>query len=228
MVATRHLTIEEFEAMPLEGRWELERFSQELCGQGIATMAEPGGRIVRSDGGQAGGDGVLEGRAGAGSGLAQRGLELAKRLLDRREVGRVRWQEAHLTSRRFDELANGLVLVDTQVVPEHDLAGAQGRYQDLTGEQAPDLAIGRPGHRHRRGDARTTHGRDHRHVRPMVTGHDAHHALPAWRPPIARRQTQIGAALIDKDELGRIEVRRLGPPRRPRRLIALTGAQDFF
>ncbi len=54
------------------------------------------------------------------------GLELREGLLDGIEIGRVGRQVAQLGSRRFDELANLVILVGRQIVHDDDVAGLQG------------------------------------------------------------------------------------------------------
>ena len=72
------------------------------------------------------------------------------------------------------------------------------------------------------------HGGDEGDVRAMVARHAAHDPLPAGSAAIARSETEIGSALIHKDQPARIEMDHLCPPRRARGLIPLAGAQDFF
>ena len=191
-------------------------------------MAKPGLGIATGDGLQAIGDGRLQRWAGAGVGLTQAGLELAEGVLDGGEVRRVWRQEADLAACRFNELPNPQMLVHAEVVTEHDLSGMQGGEQDLTHEQVPDLAIGRPAHRHRRGDAGGAHRRDEGDIGAVVARNAAHHPLSAGSTAVAGRQTQISSTLIDKDQSARIKLGRLGPPRRTLRLIPLARAQDFF
>jgi hypothetical protein len=62
----------------------------------------------------------------------------------------------------------------------------------------------------------------------VVARHYPDHPLSPRRPPIARSHRHIRPALVDKDERGRIEVGRLGPPRGPFLLVPLTSVQNFF
>ena len=94
----------------------LEQFSLCLGRQGVADMGEPCFRIVAGNGLDGEADGFLERLLGAGTEPAQDSLDLGKRLLDRREVGRVGRQEEQLAVVRFQGLANTGRLVDAQII----------------------------------------------------------------------------------------------------------------
>ena len=94
-------------------------------------MGKPGGDIVVSNGLNGQADGLLEGLLGARSQAAQQRLELGERLLDRREIGRVRRQEEQLAAAGFYGLANAVSFVGAQLVQHHDLSRPQRRRELL-------------------------------------------------------------------------------------------------
>jgi hypothetical protein len=156
------------------------------------------------------------------------GLSLLRTLFDGVETRRTGEQEADLAPRRLDEVADGRVFVHAEVVAEDDLSEPQAGQQDLAHEPGPPLPVGRPGHRHRRGDAGAAHGGEERDIGAVVARRHPDDALPAWRTTDARGQAQVGAALIAEATARRIGVAGLAPPRGPRRLVSLTGMQDVF
>src|SRR5262245_35066884 len=84
----------------------LEQLSISLSRQGIASMGEPRDGILGSDRLYGHTHCLPERLAGAGAEPAQDGFDFRERLLDRREVGRVRGQEEQLAVARFNRLAN--------------------------------------------------------------------------------------------------------------------------
>jgi len=52
--------------------------------------------------------------------------------------------------------------------------------------------------------------------------------LPARRAPVGPRQADMGVALVDEDQVGRVQVGRRRPPGRPGLLIPLAGDQAPF
>ena len=140
-------------------------------------------------------------RAGRVRALAwRRGLELAEGVLDGGEVGRIGWQEAHLAARCFDELADSRFLCTLRLSQSTICPGRKEGTRIWRANSGQHLPIGRPGHRHRCGDAGEAHRREERDVGAVVARHAAHHPLPPRGPAVAWRQTEIGPALIDEDQ----------------------------
>jgi len=94
-------------------------------------MGEPGHRIVAGTGLDGEADRFLERLLGARAQPAQDGLDLRERLLNGREVGRVRRQEEQLAAARCDGLATAVGFVGAQMVhgprPPPALAAASAR-----------------------------------------------------------------------------------------------------
>jgi len=62
-------------------------------------------------------------------------LELREELLDRIEIRGILGKEQELGARRADGLANGLSLVATEIVHDHDIAGLERRHEQLEGDR---------------------------------------------------------------------------------------------
>src|SRR5215831_10744353 len=84
----------------------LEQLSGSLSRQSVPSVSEPGRGIVAGNRLDGETNGFLERLLGARSQPAQDGFDLGERLLNGREVGRVRRQEEQLAAARFNGLAN--------------------------------------------------------------------------------------------------------------------------
>src|SRR5262249_62072599 len=88
----------------------IQQLSSSSIRQGIPRMGEPRGSIVAGNGREDQADRFLERFMGASAQPAQDGLDLGKRLLDRRAVRGVGWQEEQVAAARREGLANALSL----------------------------------------------------------------------------------------------------------------------
>ncbi len=206
----------------------LEQLSGSLSRQGVASVGEPGERILVSDRLNRHPHGLPECLLGAGAEPAQDGLDLGERLLDRREVGRVGRQEEELAVASFHGLANAGGLVDTQIIQHHDLSRPQRRRQLLRDVPHERRRIHRPldhpGHVHAVGGER----RHQRGVLAVVAWHRAGGSLVMRCPAVEPGQGDIRAAFVDKDELLRVELGDRFAPGFARLLVAFAGCQPFF
>src|SRR5215208_5823896 len=96
-------------------RDDLERRSQELTGEMVATVREEATGIRGGDGVQGGSRGGHDAGEGARGYTAQRLLELGEGQLDRVEVRGVGRQEQHATARLLDQPPRPGTLVHRQV-----------------------------------------------------------------------------------------------------------------
>jgi hypothetical protein len=119
----------------------------------------------------------------------------------------------------------------TPKLVHHDHAARlQGRAEHLVEVSQEHLGVGRPFDAHGRQHPLGGEGRQDRGVRPAVAGRLGPGALAPGRPAVQGGEGQITAALIDKDQRLRLELRLgLGAPGRALLLVAFAGAQaDFF
>ena len=108
----------------------LERFSRSRS-EAIAAVAHEVGALLRSKQRERGSDPGHDLVEGARPDGAKERFQFREGELDRIEVGAVRRQESDDRAHRFDRGLHRRLLVHDQVVEHHDVAGPQGRHQDL-------------------------------------------------------------------------------------------------
>ena len=132
-------------------------------------------------------------------------LSLAKSCFDWIEVGAIGGQEPLAGSRSFYGFLNSGDLVGAQIVHDDDVAGRQGRRQDLLdiGEElfAIDGAVEDTG----RGDAVAAQSGQESRGLPMSEGRVSDQPLAFFASAIAGRHIGRSPGLVDKDEPSRIE-----------------------
>src|SRR5262249_47747575 len=208
----------------------LERFA--IGCSGVTTMDEVMPALFGQDGRQRLPHRLPQCRARPRPHLAQPGLDLRPQLLNRVVVWRVRWQLPDLRPGLGDRPPHRRPLVGRQIVPDHDVARPQRRYQDL-------LHIGLEGRRvrgsleHQRGHHPVLRqGRDQGVHRPMPLRHTVDHPLPAQGPAIQAGQGGMGPRLIDKYQAGWVHSGQTLPPVLTLRLhvgpLLLGGVHHFF
>ncbi len=191
----------------------------------IATMVEPALRILSRNGEQGLSNGFLKGLSGSGSCSSQRCFELGERFFDRREVRRIARQEEHLTPFRFDGEPHSCSFVSMEIIHHHNLTGLQAGSQNLFDIDLKGDGIGRSLQDHGCSHARKGESGDQRGILATVAWNASPGPLPFWRTGIQGGQGNIGAALIDKDELFSRKLAGLCSPGAALLLVALTGTQ---
>ena len=98
----------------------------------------------------------------------------------------------------FDGDADAIYLVGSEIVGDHDVAGPQGRHEDLldVGEKAE--AVHRAVEHAGRGESGDAETRDERTRLPVALRRVIGHALTAGTPPVAAEEIRGDAALVEK------------------------------
>lgn len=128
----------------------------------------------------------------------------------------------------FNGLANASSFVHAQIIHHDHLPRPQGRRQLLGDIPFERLRIHRPLDHPGLMQAVGGERRDQRRILAMIAGHRSGGALVVRRPAIQAGQGDVGAALVDKDELLRVELGRGFAPGLARLLVTFAGCQDFF
>ena len=151
---------------------------------------------------------------GARVGLAQQGLELGEDLLDRIEIGRVARQEEQLGAGAADQAARRLALVTAEIVHDDDIAGAEGRHQELLEISARAGAVDRAVDDAGRGDAVVTQRRQKGQRAPAPLRHLGDQAGPAAAAPVPAGHVGLGPEPAPANAgVSSMNTRRLGSSR---------------
>ncbi len=94
-------------------------------------MGKPTESVLGGNEKQTLGNGLLKRFSRPGTLSTQKGLHFGERFFNGREIGRVRRQEQEATASGFDRLFHTRSLMDTQIIQDHDLSGAQAGSQQL-------------------------------------------------------------------------------------------------
>lgn len=164
-------------------------------------MPEIAGAFLWGEGAQSGSDGAAEAVSAPRGGASDEGLELGEYHFDRVEVWGIGGQEAQLRAARLDGGARLGVLMDAEIVADHDVARGEGWREHLLDPGAKGVAVHGALDQHRGIDPVIAQPGDEGVVAPvpMRDGPDA--GGTARRAPAAPRHLGIKAALIDEDEL---------------------------
>ena len=214
--------------MRMAGRNAIEQLSGSLSRQSVPSVGEPRRGIVWGNRLDGKANRFLERLLGARPQSAQDGLDLGERLLDGREVGRVRRQEEQLAAARFNGLANAVGFVGAQIVHDDHLSWPQRRRELLGDVPGKRVRIHRPLDQPR---LVQPIGGERGHQRGVlaVVARDRSTGPPVMRrPAIQAGQGDVRAAFVDKDELLRVELGRGRTPGAARLLVALAGCQCLF
>ena len=165
---------------------------------------------------------------GAGAQPAQDRFDLGKRLLDRREVGRVGRQEEELAVPRFNRLANTGGLVDAQIIEYHHLSRAQRRANCSVMYQTKVSVFMAP--RVVQGSCSPSGVSAATSVvfNTRVAWHRSGGSLVMRCPAIEPGQSDGGATFVDKDELLWVQVGRGLTPGFAGFLVPLASCQGLF
>ena len=111
-------------------------------------------------------------------------------------------------SDRFDQRSDVSPFVDAEVVEDHDLAGDQRWHEHLLDIGGEGIAVHGSFQSHRRLESMRREGGDESGVAVIVARSTAVDALIAGSPAGTRGQGDVGARLVEEDEL-------LGSPAQP-------------
>lgn len=156
----------------------------------------------------------LDGSLGCAS---EEGLQLGEDQFDRIEVGAVGRQVEEAGSGLFDEAAYAQDLVGGEIVHDDDVAGAQGRDQDLLDVDEEGFAVHGAVEDEGRDQAVAAQTGGEGGGLPVSPGLSADQPSAPWRAAPGADHLGVGAGLVDEDQLVRIEARLIGPPAGPRR-----------
>ena len=163
---------------------------------------------------------------------AEERFQLRKRHLNRIEVGTVGRQKSEPRARAFDRGLDLRLLVHGQVVQDHDIAGAQGRDQDLLDVSEKRRIVERAVKDGGRVEAVHAQRRDHRVRLPVAARRVIAEPQASWAAPIPSQQVGSDPRFIDEDIAAGVvdgeEV--LPPPSRGRDVRAplFVGVYRFF
>lgn len=138
---------------------------------------------------------------GPRAGGAQERFELRKHELDRIEIGTVRGQELEPGAGRFDRGADLRWLMHGQVVEHDDIAGTQGRDEDLLDVGEKTHGVDRPIEHAGGGELVPTERGDHGAGLPVPKWRVIPQPRAAGTATVAADQIRGDAAFIDKDVL---------------------------
>ncbi|CAM4125934.1 hypothetical protein VRRI112168_15200 [Vreelandella rituensis] len=143
---------------------------------------------------------------GTSGGLAQQRFQLRKDLLDRVEIGTVRWQIASLGTPRFDRFSHAGDLMRAQVIHDDDVADAQRRGERLFHPGAKGGSIDGSIENQRGDQPLRTKGTKEGGRLPVAVGNMARATLAARRAAPRRAHVGAGPGFIKKDPPLRIEM----------------------
>ena len=149
-------------------------------------------------------EGEANGLERSRGGLSEQMLELGEDLLDGVEVRGVFGQEEQLGARRADQLARGFAFVAAEIVHDDDIAGTQGREENLFEIEPEAVAIDRALEQPWRLDAIVTQRRQESHGLPAAVWNLANEPLATRRPPSQGSHIGPGPGLVDEDKPLRI------------------------
>lgn len=184
-------------------------------------MPKPAERILRGNTGQCLDNGLLECLARASADSPQGSFQFGERLLDWREIRRIRWQEEELASSRFDRLLNARPSMSREIVQDHDLARAQAGSQDLLNIRFKGGLVGGAIQQHRFPHARKRQRSDQGQIGSIIARNLPNGALASWRIGVQRGHVGSRIGLIDDDQICRGQLLGLFTPGGAFRLVLL-------
>lgn len=177
-------------------------------------------------------DAFPDGFSGTLVGFSEQGFELGEGLLDRIEVRAVGRQQEAMGAGISKGSADGLAFVTAEIVEHDDVAGAQGRDEELghPGKEHPpvDRAVDDAGS----DDPLDAQSGQERHGRPTAVRNAPDQALPARGAAVRSGHVGLGPGLVDEDQTFGIDASLIAPPpgalTRDVGSFLLGGAQSFF
>lgn len=132
-------------------------------------------------------------------------LELGEGLLDRIEIGRVRWQVEQVCAGRLYGLANTGDLVAGQVVHDDDIAGLEAGGENLLAIGLEGGAVHRPVEHHGGAQATQAQAGDEGGRFPMSPRYRREQAFAAPGSAAQPGHVGFGAGFVDEDKTFRLE-----------------------
>ena len=195
-------------------------------------MADVIGTLRRGEGGESGPHGRPQARHRARGDRAQARFEFGKDLFDGIKVGTVGGQVKQPRAGRLNRLAHPGYFMTGQIVQDDRVARTErgGEHLFDIGDEA--RAIERAVEDGRGGQLVGAEGRNEGGRLPVAVGDLRHEAGATATPPIAAGHLRLERGLIEEDEAGAVELRRLSAPVLPGRddirPLLFGGVQDFF
>src|SRR5262249_28744026 len=153
-------------------------------------------------------------------------------LLDWIEIGRVAGQEEQLGADAADQTAHSLALVTAQIVHDDDIAGAEGRDQELLNIGAKAGAVDWSVDDAGRGDAVVAQRRQEGQCPPAALRYLGDQASAATAAPMAAGHVGLGPGLVDEHQALGVKPALIRLPPAPAAsdfgAILLAGVQSFF
>lgn len=112
----------------------------------------------------------------------------------------------------FDELAYAVHLVRRQIIHHDDVSGLQLRTQHLFNKGEEDIAIGSRFDGHRGDPSGNTDGPQYGQGAPVAAGDPFAHSFPTASATITSGHFRCYAALVEEDQLRRIDLARFRKP----------------
>ena len=169
---------------------------------------------------------------GTGLGLSEPVLELGEGLFDGIEVWAVGRQEEEPGAGGADRLAYGLALVASEIVEDDDVAGLEGRDQELLDIGQELLAVDGAPEETGRIDPVMTQGGQEGERAPTAMWRLADQPATARTPAAQRGHVGLGPGLVDEDQTLGIDARLAGLPLQAApgdiRAILLSCERGFF
>lgn len=148
---------------------------------------------------------MVDSLGGSLCGLTEPVFELGEELLDRVQIGRVFRQVEEPSAGRADGLAHSFAFVRAKIVHDHDVAGLQGRNQDLLNVELKGLAVNRLIDEPRSGDAIVAQRSQKSHGLPAAVRHLGSNPLATLRPTPQRRHVGFCPGLVDEHQTGGVD-----------------------
>lgn len=169
-------------------------------------MADAGADVVRCDCGQGIGNGELKSGQSSGACPAQQLFEFRPAHFDGVEIWRVSRKVVQSGSSFFDELAYAVHFVGREIVHHDYVSGLQLRTQHLFEEGQEDIAIGSRFDRHGGHPSGSADGSQYGQCAPVAAGDTFADSLPAASSTLASGHLRCYTALIEEDQLRRIDL----------------------
>ena len=169
-------------------------------------MAEVVDGVLGGNSGKCFGDRLLKGGNRAGLELSQLLFDLGPAFFDRVEVRRVGRQVTECCAGLFNEFPYAVHFVRSEIVHDDQLTGLQLWTKNVFQISPEDIAIGGCFDGHRCYPAGNGDRSQHRQGSPAAGRNSFLDARAAQRPSITPRHFRRDAALVDEDELRRIDL----------------------
>jgi hypothetical protein len=159
---------------------------------------------------------------------AQLGLPFGKRFFNGREVGRIAWQQEQLASSGLNQLLHLLAFLSSQINHDHDLAFGQAGCQDLFHRQLESGGSGCSLDDHGLSHAGPAKSRKQGGIFAPIAWHPAIGTRSLWSTRIQGSQSEIGATLIENDELAGVQLLEVCSPGGSGLFVAFSATQRLF